>query len=185
MEKNYKHGFTLIELLVVVLVIGILAAVALPQYQKSVWKSRLSQIDVILDAAKKNIEMYVLSGDVQGTGVNLTGTSSDPDINMPGDCSYSEDFCLSSLGRYKVFMYAGLNYGYAFVYISNMWDPESMIYFLQSDDGKREWQVFSITNPQPILCQWINARGYVGKNHAAAGCESVGVPLHNVIIEDM
>ena len=58
--KN-KQAFTLIELLVVVLIIGILAAVALPQYQKTVTKSRYAAMKNLVQSMYDAEQAYYLA----------------------------------------------------------------------------------------------------------------------------
>jgi len=87
--KN-QQAFTLIELLVVVLIIGILAAVALPQYQKAVEKSRATQAITLIKSAYQAAKVYQLatgewpsSFDELGIDIPWTGTVQ-ATTNAPG-----------------------------------------------------------------------------------------------------
>lgn len=57
--KAVNKGFTLIELMIVVAVIGVLAAIAIPQYQNYVAKSELAAAYATVSALKVNYEDYI------------------------------------------------------------------------------------------------------------------------------
>ena len=71
-------GFTLIELLVVVLIIGILAAMALPQYFKAVERSRMAEAVTLMDSVvkaqrRKYMQRNRYANDFRGLDVSPKG----------------------------------------------------------------------------------------------------------------
>ena len=77
---NAQKGFTLIELMIVVAIIGILAAIAIPQYQNYIAKSQVSRVMSETGALKTAVEDCILNGktgvgacELGWTGSNLLG----------------------------------------------------------------------------------------------------------------
>jgi len=81
-NKKFAKGFTLLELLVVVIIIAILAAIALPQYQMAVGKAKLASIKDVTKALAEAAQRYYLIHDTQ-SGVTINNL----DIDIPSGMS--------------------------------------------------------------------------------------------------
>jgi len=81
--KRAQAGFTLIELLVVVLIIGILAAIAVPQYFKVVEKGRFAEATSCFSTLKGAQERYYLKNN------SYTSAVTDLDVTCPAGKAFA------------------------------------------------------------------------------------------------
>lgn len=94
LQINAKNGFTLIELLVVVLIIGILTAIAMPQYQKVVERARMAEAVSNVRALYQANQRYFLATGVNASkmselDVHIQGSSDSPDSVTTKNFYYS------------------------------------------------------------------------------------------------
>ena len=92
-STGHLSGFTLIELLVVVLIIGILAAVALPGYQKAVMRARYAQLPLFTRAIEEAGSRYFMANGEYASKI------ADLDLTFPG--TLLQNGRLLSMGKYE------------------------------------------------------------------------------------
>ena len=150
-----KKGFTLIEMLVVVLIIGILAGIALPQYNQAVEKARLSEVLINAKAIEDSIDRYLLQNGFPYEQISFQDFG---DIELSGgewgDWSYSKN-------KYKYEAYCAYS-PYCEILIGDKEDFYSSaafnVYWSAGEKGKQCYT--NDTDKGRFICKYLEPLGW-------------------------
>jgi len=190
-----KKAFTLIEVLVVVLIIGILSAVALPQYQRAVMRARLAQAFVIFDTYRKGIELWLLENGVPTTSTKIffTGkqqstsyTYGQLSIDMPptagsdintrlADNIYITADCNNTRCAITMRGYDGKWLDGCGFLMSNYYDGQWDLYGILKNSNSTLATTSQCQDFTKAVCLWVQSQGFEARPDGKAQCTAQGV----------
>ena len=153
-----KRGFTLIELLVVVLIIGILAAIAMPQYRKAVSKAKSMEAVTLIRSVIPALNVYML------TNNSFPADWTEVDVAIDG----------AKLSKHKVENDTLTTDNYRYVLIKGRVDAD-----MNSDAPSFLWlseyaTAFTELEPNHIYCYYESD---INKPHLESVCSSLGTKV--------